>query len=108
VDQSPIPILTNLVALKPGYRIIQNSAVGRLIIALAKVSGFRTINIARVKHLLPELAEWAVTQPTLYVRRRFYRMRRRHQRTKSPEPRGGPRATTGGSRYDQAMSLFFS
>jgi hypothetical protein len=40
-------------ALKPGYWIIQNSAVGRLVIALAKVSGFRTVNIARVKDLLP-------------------------------------------------------
>jgi hypothetical protein len=49
------------VALKPGYRIILNSAVGRLVIALAKVSGFRTVNIARVKDLLPELSEWAVT-----------------------------------------------
>jgi hypothetical protein len=60
-DQSPILILTDLMALKPGYWIIQNSAVGRLVIALAKVSGFRTVNIARVKDLLPELAEWAVT-----------------------------------------------
>jgi len=43
------------VALKPGYWIIQNSAVGRLVIALAKASGFRTVNIARVKDLLPRI-----------------------------------------------------
>ncbi len=53
--QSPILILTDLVALKPGCWMIQNSAVGRLVIALAKVSGFRTVNIARVKDLLPRI-----------------------------------------------------
>jgi len=56
-DQSPILILNDLVALVPGCWIIQNSAVDRLVIALAKVSGFRTVNIARRKDMLPELAE---------------------------------------------------
>jgi hypothetical protein len=53
-DQSPILKLTDLVALKPGCWIIQNSAVSRLVIALAKVIGFRTVNIARRKDLLPD------------------------------------------------------
>ena len=59
--QSPILILTDLVALKPGCWMIQNSAVGRLVIVLAKVSGFCTANIARVRICSPEFGEWAVT-----------------------------------------------
>ena len=58
-------------ALKPGYWIIQNSVVGRLVIAPAKVSGFRTVNIARVKDLLPELAEWVVTYGSNAISERF-------------------------------------
>jgi hypothetical protein len=50
-DQSPILILTDLVALKPGCWIIQNSAVGRLVIVLAKVSAFRKFNAAVFQRL---------------------------------------------------------
>jgi trans-2-enoyl-CoA reductase len=52
-------MLTDLVGLKPGDWIIQNaanSAVGRLVIVLAKARGFRTVNVMRREDVFPELA----------------------------------------------------
>jgi hypothetical protein len=57
MDPSPILILTDLVTSKPSHWIVQNSAVGPLVLALAKVSGFRTVT--RREDLLPELSGMA-------------------------------------------------
>jgi NADPH:quinone reductase-like Zn-dependent oxidoreductase len=51
-------MLTDFVDLKPGDWIIQNasnSAVGRLVIALAKARGIRTVNVARRQDVFAEL-----------------------------------------------------
>jgi mitochondrial enoyl-[acyl-carrier protein] reductase / trans-2-enoyl-CoA reductase len=51
-------LLTDVVALKPGDWIIQNvanSAVGRLVITLARTRGIRTVNVVRRDSLFPEL-----------------------------------------------------
>ena len=52
-------MLTDVVDLKPGDWIIQNaanSAVGRLVIALAKTRGIRTVNIARREDVFHQLS----------------------------------------------------
>ena len=52
-------MLTDLVDLKPGDWIIQNaanSAVGRLVIALAKTRGIRTINVMRREDVFHQLS----------------------------------------------------
>ncbi|WP_421862965.1 zinc-dependent alcohol dehydrogenase family protein [Parvibaculum sp.] len=51
-------MLTDLVDLKPGDWVIQNaanSAVGRLVITLAKAKGIRTVNVTRRDDVFPEL-----------------------------------------------------
>lgn len=51
-------MLTDLVDLKPGDWLIQNaanSAVGRLVISLAKARGFRTVNVTRREDVFPDL-----------------------------------------------------
>jgi mitochondrial enoyl-[acyl-carrier protein] reductase / trans-2-enoyl-CoA reductase len=51
-------LLTDVIALKPGDWIIQNvanSAVGRLVITLARARGIRTVNVVRRDALFPEL-----------------------------------------------------
>ncbi|HEU4370360.1 MAG TPA: zinc-dependent alcohol dehydrogenase family protein [Methylomirabilota bacterium] len=51
-------LLTDVVALKPGAWLIQNvanSAVGRLLISLARARGLRTMNVVRRDSLLAEL-----------------------------------------------------
>ena len=51
-------LLTDIVALKPGDWIIQNvanSAVGRLVITLARARGIRTVNVVRRDALFAEL-----------------------------------------------------
>ena len=51
-------LLTDLVALKPGDWVIQNvanSAVGRLLIRLARARGVRTVNVVRRESLFSEL-----------------------------------------------------
>jgi trans-2-enoyl-CoA reductase len=52
-------LLTDIVALQPGDWIIQNvanSAVGRLVIRLARARGIRTVNVVRRAALFEELA----------------------------------------------------
>jgi NADPH:quinone reductase-like Zn-dependent oxidoreductase len=52
-------LLTDLIELKPGDWVIQNvanSAVGRLVITLARARGLRTVNVVRRESLFPELA----------------------------------------------------
>jgi NADPH:quinone reductase-like Zn-dependent oxidoreductase len=52
-------LLTDIVALKPGDWVIQNvanSAVGRLVIRLARGRGVRTMNVVRREALFAELA----------------------------------------------------
>src|SRR5216110_2524573 len=51
-------LLTDIVALKPGDWLIQNvanSAVGRLVIPLARARGFKTVNVVRRESLHGEL-----------------------------------------------------
>ena len=51
-------LLTDIVDLKPGDWLIQNvanSAVGRLVIRLARARGFRTMNVVRRESLFAEL-----------------------------------------------------
>lgn len=51
-------ILSDLVDLRPGDWVVQNvanSAVGRLLIRLAKRRGLRTVNVVRRESLFPEL-----------------------------------------------------
>ncbi len=51
-------LLTDIVALKPGDWVIQNvanSAVGRLVIRLARARGIRTVNVVRRESLFGEL-----------------------------------------------------
>ncbi len=51
-------LLTDVVALKPGDWVIQNvanSAVGRLVITLARARGLRTVNVVRRESLFGEL-----------------------------------------------------
>jgi trans-2-enoyl-CoA reductase len=51
-------LLTDIVALKPGDWIVQNvanSAVGRLVIRLARARGVRTVNVVRRQALFAEL-----------------------------------------------------
>ena len=51
-------LLTDIVALKPGDVIIQNvanSAVGRLVIPLARHRGLKTVNVVRRASLFPDL-----------------------------------------------------
>jgi trans-2-enoyl-CoA reductase len=51
-------LLSDVVALKPGDWVIQNvanSAVGRLVITLAKARGLKTMNVVRRESLFPEL-----------------------------------------------------
>jgi len=51
-------LLTEIVALKPGDWVIQNvanSAVGRLVITLARARGFKTVNVVRRESLFAEL-----------------------------------------------------
>jgi NADPH:quinone reductase-like Zn-dependent oxidoreductase len=51
-------LLTDVVALKPGDWVIQNvanSAVGRLVITLARARGLRTVNVVRRESLFAEL-----------------------------------------------------
>lgn len=51
-------MLTDLVELRPGDWLIQNaanSAVGRLVIALAKARGYRTVNVTRRTDVFTEL-----------------------------------------------------
>lgn len=53
-------ILTEFVKLRPGDWVLQNSAnsgVGRAIIALARVRGYRTVNIVRREELVSELVD---------------------------------------------------
>jgi trans-2-enoyl-CoA reductase len=53
-------LLTDIVDLKPGEWVIQNTAnsgVGRLVITFAKQRGLRTINLVRRETLFPELEE---------------------------------------------------
>ena len=52
-------LLTDIVDLKPGEWVIQNvanSAVGRLLIRIAKTRGLRTMNVVRRESLFAELA----------------------------------------------------
>ena len=51
-------LLTDIVALKPGDWVIQNvanSAVGRLVIRLARPRGVQTVNVVRRESLFAEL-----------------------------------------------------
>ncbi|MDZ4381544.1 MAG: zinc-dependent alcohol dehydrogenase family protein [Parvibaculum sp.] len=51
-------LLSDIVDLKPGDWVIQNvanSAVGRLVITLAKARGLRTVNVTRRDDVFPEL-----------------------------------------------------
>jgi NADPH:quinone reductase-like Zn-dependent oxidoreductase len=51
-------LLTDIVALKPGDWVIQNvanSAVGRLVITLARARGFKPVNVVRRESLFAEL-----------------------------------------------------
>lgn len=51
-------MLTDIVDLKPGEWVVQNvanSAVGRLVIRLAKARGLKTVNVVRREALFPEL-----------------------------------------------------
>ncbi len=51
-------LLSDVAALKPGDLVIQNvanSAVGRLVIRLARARGLRTVNVVRREALFPEL-----------------------------------------------------
>ncbi|MEQ9195614.1 MAG: zinc-dependent alcohol dehydrogenase family protein [Parvibaculum sp.] len=51
-------MLSDLVELKPGDWVIQNvanSAVGRLVVILAKARGLRTVNVTRREDVFPEL-----------------------------------------------------
>jgi trans-2-enoyl-CoA reductase len=51
-------LLSDVVALKPGDWVIQNvanSAVGRLVIKLARARGIKTVNVVRRESLFPEL-----------------------------------------------------
>lgn len=51
-------MLTDIVDLKPGEWVVQNvanSAVGRLVIRLAKARGLKTVNVVRREVLFPEL-----------------------------------------------------
>src|SRR4029077_9670727 len=51
-------LLSEYVDLKPGEWVVQNSAnssVGRLLIAVAKARGLKTVNIVRRQELVPEL-----------------------------------------------------
>jgi trans-2-enoyl-CoA reductase len=51
-------LLTDIVTLKPGDWVIQNvanSAVGRLVITLARARGFKTVNVVRRESLFAEL-----------------------------------------------------
>src|SRR5262250_3710109 len=51
-------LLTDVVALKPGDWVIQNvanSAVGRLVIRLARARGLKTVNVVRRESLFGEL-----------------------------------------------------
>jgi NADPH:quinone reductase-like Zn-dependent oxidoreductase len=51
-------LLTDVVALKPGDWVLQNvanSAVGRLVITLARARGLRTVNVVRRESLFAEL-----------------------------------------------------
>src|SRR5437588_2173217 len=51
-------LLTDVVALKPGDWVIQNvanSAVGRLVIRLARARGLKTVNVVRRESLVGEL-----------------------------------------------------
>jgi NADPH:quinone reductase-like Zn-dependent oxidoreductase len=51
-------LLTDIVALKPGDWVIQNvanSAVGRIVITLARARGFKTVNVVRRASLFAEL-----------------------------------------------------
>ena len=51
-------LLSDIVDLKPGGWVIQNvanSAVGRLVITLAKARGLRTVNVTRREDVFPEL-----------------------------------------------------
>jgi NADPH:quinone reductase-like Zn-dependent oxidoreductase len=61
-DVIPVPpsidLLTDIVALKPGDWVIQNvanSAVGRLVITLARARGLKTVNVVRRESLFAEL-----------------------------------------------------
>src|SRR5688500_17355479 len=52
-------LLTSIVPLKPGDWLIQNvanSAVGRLVIPLARAHGVKTMNVVRRASLFPELS----------------------------------------------------
>jgi NADPH:quinone reductase-like Zn-dependent oxidoreductase len=52
-------LLSDVVALQPGEWVIQNvanSAVGRLVITLARARGLRTVNVVRRTSLFPELS----------------------------------------------------
>ena len=51
-------LLSDIVDLKPGDWVIQNvanSAVGRLVVTLAKARGLRTVNVTRREDVFPEL-----------------------------------------------------
>lgn len=51
-------MLSDLVDLKPGDWVIQNvanSAVGRLVVTLAKAKGIRTVNVTRREDVFPDL-----------------------------------------------------
>ena len=51
-------LLTDIVALKPGDWVVQNvanSAVGRLVITLARARGIKTVNVVRRESLFAEL-----------------------------------------------------
>src|SRR5215471_8002409 len=51
-------LLSDIVELRPGEWIIQNvanSAVGRIVIRLARARGLRTVNVVRRESLFPEL-----------------------------------------------------
>ena len=61
-------LLRDYLSLKEGDWVIQNAAnsnVGRYLIALAKIEGFRTLNIVRRKSLIPELIELGATEVIL-------------------------------------------
>src|SRR5262249_47615381 len=66
-------LLTDVVELKPGDWVIQNvanSAVGRLLIRLARQRGLRTMNVVRRADVLDELRTlgadgWAIHGPDL-------------------------------------------
>jgi NADPH:quinone reductase-like Zn-dependent oxidoreductase len=53
-------LITDIVSLQPGDWLIQNvanSAVGRLVIALARPRGIKTMNVVRRESLFPELMD---------------------------------------------------